>query len=153
MEKQIGSRRGQAGFTLMELMVVVVIIAMIAMFALPKVTKNIAKTKVTDSINALNAAATQIEGKCAVDRAWTVTQDFVNNTLSIAPNGYNKPAISVTTCGNFSMTMGPATGEALPTMCIKRQDTGAFLFNSSGCYAEISSDDIPIPSARMGTCP
>lgn len=143
------ARNKEAGFTLMELMVVVAIIALIAVFSLPQLTKQIARTKLTDGISAASNVGSQIMSACAVRGPNTPRTQEVEAMLASLPNGYSGLSLTSESCATFRVKFTSADPGTVPNLCIERSGPKLLFTTGSLTQADLTRNDVPLPDTSL----
>jgi type IV pilus assembly protein PilE len=116
LERRVGSRRGGAGFTLIELMIVVAVVALLARIAYPAYMDSVRKARRSDARIAL------VNASQALERYNTEKNTYVGATFgpgasdvykAQSENGYYTLSAGVPTLNAYTLTATPAGGQAV----------------------------------------
>ncbi|WP_234286715.1 type IV pilin protein [Halomonas sp. MCCC 1A11057] len=101
-----GTRRGQRGFTLIELMIAVAVVAILASIAVPGYRSHVERATRTDALSGLMEAAGQLE------RCYTVNHSYMDcGVISLSPREHY--SITVTsTAATYLLTAALRAGRS-----------------------------------------
>lgn len=133
-------KRGDRGFTLVELMITVVILAIIAAIGYPLYTKYVRQTRRTAAITALQRAAAAEEKYYAVHNVYPPSLTALNyssNTVSIPASDKDWYTLSATVDaqGNYVLTATPVGTQI-------KDDCGTYTLNATGTRTVSGSETL-----------